>query len=98
MEKLQNLFQSLNYDIKNGKVLGRKKKQTSGHIWKPENGLVIISLLLLLPITNSINIKLNFQRSFDNPVSKYRIFFKTIYWMHWLYFRLFTNATVRTVG
>ena len=49
----------------------KKKKKTFEHIWQLEKGLVISSYLFLLPITNSINIKLNFQRIFDNPLSKF---------------------------
>ena len=48
------------------------------YIWQPEKGLVVSSWPFLLPITNSIKLKSNFQRISDNPLSKYSNFFAWI--------------------
>ena len=53
-----------------------QNKKTSEHIWKPEKGLVISSWAFLFPITNSIKMKLNFQKIFYNSLSKYPTSFK----------------------
>ena len=47
------------------------QNKTSEHIWQPEKGLVISSYPFLLSFTNSIKMKLNFQRIFDNPLSEF---------------------------
>ena len=50
--------------------MDHKIKKIFEHIWQPGEGLVISSQPFLLPIRNSIKMKLNFQRIFDNPLSK----------------------------
>ena len=47
------------------------KTKTSEHIWQPEKRLLTISSPFLVPTTNSIKMKLNFQRTFDNSLSKF---------------------------
>ena len=46
--------------------MDQKEKKTPEHIWQPEKFLVITSWPFLLPITNFLIMKSNFQSIFDN--------------------------------
>ena len=61
------------FELRHQKWLGYgpQNKKTSKYIWQPETGLVISSCPFFLPTINSIKMKLNFQRIFDNPFSKF---------------------------
>ena len=51
--------------------MDHKIKKTSEHILQSEKGLVVSSYPFILPVTNSIEMKLTFQRIFDIPLSEF---------------------------
>ena len=63
-------------------------KKSFEHIWQPEKRMVISFYHILLPITNSIKMKLNVYKIFNNTYSKFHICLKRISWLHWINFKL----------